>query len=636
MNFGFKTRLNVSILVILTISLIVASTLSYQSKKRLIDSSVTTLGETTLNYESQAIRAWLDQHFRSLVSAKERLALDHSESEINELLLMLNDSLEFMNVAYASNGNPTILSAAGQIKQYPLSVLDPTTRPWYQGAVNSNDIYITEIYQDTESKKQVISLSVAVRKGGQLRGVLLGDLSLDTMLKKVDEIDFKGGSALLLDKELKVIASPNPQQVGAVLTEYSKELVGLHRALQAQDSGNVNYTFEGSDKIGYFKEVALNGGEGFKLLISADEEKLYSDLREETSKTIIFAALAVLLGGVVMYLVMIKLYEPILRLKAVLKDLASGDADLTQRLPVNGKDDLAIISDSINTFISNLQQLIIQIESASKEIESGLNQAESVAQSNRDVLLNHQSETEQVASAVTEMSATADSVAQGAKDGAKLAHDLNDLADQSHTAISQTSSDMSGLAGELDGASLQAVNMNEEAQQITKVLDVIQAISEQTNLLALNAAIEAARAGEAGRGFAVVADEVRALAARTRESTQEISDMLDSLNSGSGQVVDMMDNAKNDFDSTVSTTQHALESIGEINHHIAGLESSNSNIATAAEQQRAVTEEVSINVNRIKEIAEQLSASGQEVLAATEQVSQSNSSLTNLVSRFRV
>ncbi|MDG3086156.1 methyl-accepting chemotaxis protein [Vibrio hannami] len=636
MSFGFRTRLNMSMLLILAIALIVASTLSYQSKKRLIDNGVTTLGETTLSYESQAIQTWLEQHFRSLHSAKERLERDPSDGEINELLLLLNDSLEFMNVAYASNGKPTILSSNGEIKLYPLSAFDPTSRPWYQGAVNSNDIYITEIYEDTETKKQVISLSVAVRQGGKQTGVLLGDLSLDTVLKKVEQIDFNGGRALLLDQNLKVLASYNSQQVGSTLREFSSELSELQNAMSNQDSGVVYYSLEGSHRVGYFKQVSLNRDQSFTLLIMVDEDNLYSALREETSNTILFAVIAVVLGGLVMLVVMRKLYQPIDRLKAIVGDLASGDADLTQRLPVNGKDDLAFISSSINEFISNIQELVVQITTASKEIESGLNQAEAVAQNNRDILLSHQSETEQVASAVTEMSSTAESVAEGAQQGAGLAHDLSDLANQSHEAISSTSSDMSGLAGELDSASHQAVNMNEEAQQITRVLDVIQSISEQTNLLALNAAIEAARAGEAGRGFAVVADEVRALAARTQESTQEISDMLDSLNNGSGQVVEMMDNTRSNFDSTVSTTQNALESISEITNHIIGLEDSNSNIATAAEQQRTVTEEVSVNINRIKEIAEQLAASGQEVLAATEQVSRSNGSLTGLISRFKV
>lgn len=636
LNFGFKTRLNVVVLVILSLALVVSSTLSYQSKKKIIDDNVDLLGNSTLSYESNGMNSWLQHHLNGLLTARDRLGELKSYKDSEQLLLLLNHSLNFMNVAYASDGNPTIVSSNGVVKHYVKSEFDPRTRPWYRGAIESNDIYITDIYEDSETKKKVISLSVAVRQAGKPMGVLLGDLSLDSMIAMVEQVEFHGGQALLLDTELKVLASYNQQQIGATLVDYAPELRPLHNAMRSQTRGQISYSLGGIAKVGFFNRITVNPQTSFTLLVLAEEDKLYSALREETSRTIMFAIGAILFGGLAMYLVMRQIYQPILRLKAIVQDLASGDADLTQRLPVRGQDDLAVIAGSINTFIGNLQQLVKEIDAASKQIDAGLNQAESVAQSNRDVLFNHQSETEQVASAVTEMSSTADAVAQGAVEGAELAQQLTGLANQSYQVISQTSTDMTGLAGELNNAAEQSESMNQEAQQITRVLDVIQAVSEQTNLLALNAAIEAARAGEAGRGFAVVADEVRALAARTQESTQEIGDMLQSLNNGSGRVVEMMDSTKERFTTTVATTEQALDAIGNINSHISGLEDSNSGIATAAEQQRAVTEEVSVNVNRIKEIAEQLTASGEQVLAATEQVSASNVYLNGLLTRFKV
>lgn len=636
MKFGLKERIYTCVVAVLSVSLIIANYLSYQAEKAAIDDKVLEISQLTLRMESRGISEWLVGKTKALESAILPLQMNNDKDVIESQLLQLNHSLELLNVLVAYPNGSTLGSVEGKIHTYRLEEYDPRTRPWYQGAVSERGTHITDLYQDASTDNMVVSIAVPFYRSGQLEGVLLGDLSLDQLFTKVSNIEFHGGRALLIDSSHEILASYNPNQVGKTLTQFSSELDGLEGAMRTQPKGTVTYDLNGVSKIGYFNQIDLGGGKTWQLLIAVSRDDVYKRLDEVVNNSIFTALLMTIIGCSIVVFVLSRLYAPINRLKQVTKSLTAGDADLTQRLPVDGNDELAEISQSINTFISNLQHIVTELATASHEIQQDTQHAKTIVDNNNTVLQSHQTETELVASAVTEMSSTAEAVAQNATEAADLARNASTEVTQSRRLVDVTVHSMESLVEEVEVSSGHVNEMSQDTIKITTVLEVIQSIAEQTNLLALNAAIEAARAGEQGRGFAVVADEVRALAARTQDSTNEINEMLSRLNNGSELVVNTMDLTQVKCQETVSGTAEVIGAIGTMNDVIANIDSVNAQIATAAEEQRAVTEEISANINSIKDIADTLAGSGIEILTVTERIGDSNTKLNSIVQRFKI
>ena len=636
MKFGLKERIYACVVVILSVSLIIANYLSYQAEKASIDDKVLELSELTLRMESRSISDWFVGKTKALEAAVLPLQMSNDKAVVESQLLQLNHSLDLLNVLVAYPDGTTLGSVEGKLHTYRLEEYDPRTRPWYQGAVAARGTHITDLYQDASTDNMVVSIAVPVYRAGQLESVLLGDLSLDQLFTKVSNIEFSGGRALLIDSSHEILASYNPDQVGKTLTQFSSELDGLEGAMRAQAKGTATYNLNGVSKIGYFNQIDLGGGKTWQLLIAVSRDDVYKRLDEVLNNSIITALIMIVVGCSIIIFVLSRLFVPVNRLKQVTKSLTVGDADLTQRLPVNGNDELAEISQSINTFIANLQKIVTELATASEQIQQDTQHAKTIVDNNNAVLQSHQTETELVASAVTEMSSTAEAVAQNASEAAELARTASTEVTESRRLVDVTVNSMESLVEEVEVSSGHVHEMSQDTVKITTVLEVIQSIAEQTNLLALNAAIEAARAGEQGRGFAVVADEVRALAARTQDSTNEINEMLSRLNNGSELVVNTMDQTQVKCQETVAGTAEVIGAISTMNDVIVTIDGVNAQIATSAEEQRAVTEEISANINSIKEIADTLAGSGIEILTVTERIGDSNTQLNSIVQRFKI
>ncbi|MEE4957979.1 methyl-accepting chemotaxis protein [Pseudomonas alliivorans] len=325
--------------------------------------------------------------------------------------------------------------------------------------------------------------------------------------------------------------------------------------------------------------------------------------------------------------------EPIGSSLKLAEDIAAGD--LTRQLEVTGKDEASRLMHALNLMSKNLRDTIQQISGASTQLSTAAVEMTSITESADRTLQQQNSEIEQAATAVNEMSAAVEEVARNATSTSEAAKQSRVAAELGNRRVTETLTAMQGLTHRVESSSAQVTALANQAQDISKVLSVIRAIAEQTNLLALNAAIEAARAGEQGRGFAVVADEVRALAHRTQTSTQEIEQMISAIQAGSSATVESMQKSTLEVHSTRKTAEGAGQSLLQITDSVLEINNRNLQIATASEEQAHVARDVDRSLISIRDLAIQSSEGTRQTLLASNELSRLAVNMNNLVLRFR-
>ncbi|TMX46577.1 methyl-accepting chemotaxis protein [Photobacterium damselae] len=329
-------------------------------------------------------------------------------------------------------------------------------------------------------------------------------------------------------------------------------------------------------------------------------------------------------------------FKPLLNLQLVVSSLSQGSGDLTQKLEVKSKDEIGKISSSINQFIEQLRILFLDILNSSKSIDSAVAQMMEKSKSHNEMLKAHVAETELVISAIEEMRITAGSIANSTSTAANLTERANDLANMSKQAVNEAEVSVVKLESDITRMSDTILDMSTETKAIGAVLQIIGDIAEQTNLLALNAAIEAARAGEQGRGFAVVADEVRALAGRTQQSTSQINSMLGKLQLASENAVSQMDSTRLSCQSTANNTHKVMESLHTVTASVTEINDLNTLMATSAEEQSHVTDEVGKNLEVIQTLIKRLSRDAAESELLSQRLDDTSLNLTNVIGKFKI
>lgn len=356
----------------------------------------------------------------------------------------------------------------------------------------------------------------------------------------------------------------------------------------------------------------------------------------ESSRMIIAAGLAVsLIVSILLALITTRsITLPIATAVSATEKVATGD--LTHRIDTQGKDEPAQLLTALAAMQESLRGAISQISDSATQLAAATEELHAVAEDASRNLQNQNGEIQQAASAITEMSAAVDEVARNANGTAEDSNQSSRLAHEGRDKVQQTIQSIENMTNEFAKTSQQIEGLAEESKDIGKVLDVIRAIAEQTNLLALNAAIEAARAGEAGRGFAVVADEVRALAHRTQVSTREIEQMVSKVQAGTQASVDSMHGSVEHARQTLGVAEQAGQALEEIYHQVGKISERNLLIASASEEQAAVAREVDRNIVNISDFSTQSAAGANQTSASAQELARLAIDLNSLVARFVV
>ena len=480
---------------------------------------------------------------------------------------------------------------------------DPRQRPWYQEAKAASRMIITAPYADASTGQLIVSMAEPF-KLGDTDGVIAGDIGIQNLIQNVNSIAREGVYGILVDGEGNLIAHKDPKLTLKPATELTPDLNKNEIKRLATEGKSVPMVISGQPSIVYL--AAIPGYDWYFGLVY-DEATAFAESDRQLQRSMLAALIQLLIiAGGAAYIITRSL-QPLAAMGDAVAELSQGHGDLTRRIQVKSDDEVGAVARQINLFIDMLQTMMADIANSARELDGQARQSHSLTSHNDQSLARQQSEIAQIATAVHEMSATATEVASNAEQAAAVAHASAKSCEQGKQVISCNQHSITSLAGQVEQASNIIQELEKNAQEINTILSTIQGIAEQTNLLALNAAIEAARAGEQGRGFAVVADEVRVLSKRTHSSTEEIRAMIETLQRNTQQAVNTMHQSQQLAKNSVEDAQNATLALEQITHAIGEISDMATQISSAAEEQRAVTDEVGRNIQATKDVTDELS-----------------------------
>ena len=487
---------------------------------------------------------------------------------------------------------------------------------------------------------------------GQFQGIVGADLSVNfiqDMLLSANQKLYNGvGEMALIGSNGRLVAytqdsSKFGEPVSTVLD--AEKLAKLNHLKR----GEVTYSV---DQAGNEIELYLPFGIGqteaqwtFMLhlpldAVMADLQKLQGELAaQRKADTFSMAMVGLVIAGIgllVIWLVGHGIARPLKQMVAMLDDIAQGEGDLTRRLSSDRADELGAIAKGFNTFLGKLQAMITQVVTSVQSVSDSSEHTADIAIRTNQGVHKQMVEIDQVATAVHEMTATAQDVARNATQAAQAASHADQAASQGLQIVRDTSGAIGALAAEIGKAVGVVQTLAKDSENINAILTAIRGIAEQTNLLALNAAIEAARAGEQGRGFAVVADEVRNLAQKTQQATEEIQSMIQQLQQGTRDVVRVMEDSQHKTDQSVEHAAKAAQALESITQAVSVINDMNTQIASAAEEQSAVAEDINRNVINIGQVANEMAGGADESSAASAGLTKLAEQQRRLINQFRV
>ncbi|MEG3753969.1 methyl-accepting chemotaxis protein [Psychromonas arctica] len=592
-----KTKILLLIGLLLTIAISAISGVGYFNFRSESIANNNTRMDVQTSLISKAIEQKMERYFDALNILSENIEIDENGldnvPQTVQALATIGKNLDVLDVFIAEkNGVTYSNSQRGLIENFNAKTKQ---REWFVRILNNENRIITKPYQSVTGKA-VMSLAIPVKRNGRIQGVVGLNISVQQMSEFVHILD-PDNHVFVSREDGYLLAAKNNTLVGKNLYQERPSYKGF----QSDDKSHHNYVLEG-------EEYTVSGIriEGLKwhVWIWTAWDDITEASREDLQSTLMMALAFIIVSLCLIYMIIMNvMYRPVggepADIEKIVANIAQGK--LSSVAAATGQE--TGIYRAILTMVDSLKDIIEHINVSSSQLNSASAQMSDSASSVNRSSETQMMELEQTSTAMNEMAVTVDEVARNALSASAAADEANNQSNKGIEVVNGMNSDISTLVEGVSGVQMVMHKLEGEIDNIGSIIEVIRAISEQTNLLALNAAIEAARAGEQGRGFAVVADEVRSLANRTQESTTEIQTMINSLQAESKNSVELMEVNVNNAQSTATKSQQANQALEEIRHSVSIIQDMNNQIATSAEEQTLVAGEINQSIVGINDMA---------------------------------